>query len=476
MFGTRALVASLIALSTLAFAEVASADPTWVTTPTSRMHISPAAAVLGDGSVLLVGDAQTVERFDPASDRWSTMAPLSEPRSGPGAVTLRDGRVLVAGGSAGRGPVNTAELYSPTTNTWTPAESMHAWRSAAKLVLLDDGRVFAIGGYTAMAAEVYDPGTGHWTMTPDTSDIRFGATATKLADGRMLVAGGDDAPNIFGKYTYASAEIYDPGNNTWRAAAPMHVERAGAEAALLPDGRVLVAGGSNRAPDPNGSAATFEIYDPGTDTWTAPAQLPRPHRGAAMARLSDGRLVLIGGFSSRGTIGGSADNSADLFDPRTGTWTQLPPSAASRFGHIAVALADDSVLVAGGSFGPATSERLYFTTPPVRETPTPPVTTNPPPQPQPKPGVLSFTASKRLKASAVAVKVRCAGETACRGQMLLRLGTRGRTLAKAAVNVAPGKSATVRLKLKRADRRLGRRAPKVTLTFGTQKLSATLRS
>ena len=68
------------------------------------------------------------------------------------------------------------------------------------------------------------------------------------------------------------------------------------------------------------------------------------------------------------------------------------------------------------------------------------------------------------------MKVRCAGETACRGQMLLRLGTRGRTLAKAAVNVAPGKSATVRLKLKRADRRLGRRAPKVTLTFGTQKL------
>jgi len=106
--------------------------------------------------------------------------------------------------------------------------------------LLKDGRVLIAGGspYARSGAldttEFYDLKTGKFTAGPKMKKTRAGHTATLLNDGRVLVAGG---------HGDTSAEIFDPATNSFSATAPMSVRRYGHSASLLPDGKVLIAGG-----------------------------------------------------------------------------------------------------------------------------------------------------------------------------------------------------------------------------------------
>ncbi len=118
-------------------------------------------------------------------------------------------------------------------------------------------------------------------------------------------------------------------------------------ATLLSDGTVLVTGG---IAGPQTDSA--ELYDPATGSWTA-AGTTASRSGHTATLLLDGRVLVAGGFDfDDGRLA-----SADLYDPTTRSWTAAANMIEARFEHTATLLPDGRVLVAGGT--DTTSAELY---------------------------------------------------------------------------------------------------------------------
>jgi hypothetical protein len=233
----------------------------------------------------------TAELFDPATGTWSLTSPLNFARSGAAAVTLADGRILVVGSVGTEGSVtvddrafDSAEIYDPATGRFTLAGTLPAIDRAAleaegvplpggdpapggtgTLIALEDGgallighwgwwkhqgdisRSFRLNAETETWHEVgqpyaawEDPGTGESYAT---SELRFRPAAARLGDGGVIIAGGDGRTNQTSGLTKDSADIYDPVADTWSPLPPMPEPRAGGTALTLTDGSVLLVGG-----------------------------------------------------------------------------------------------------------------------------------------------------------------------------------------------------------------------------------------
>ena len=176
-----------------------------------------------------------------------------------------------------------------------------------------------------------------------------------------------------------------------------------------------------------------------------------------------------------------SEATAEVYDAAAGTWRAVPPSPTARIGHIAQPLTDGSMLVVGGVSGPdgaatAVADRLV----PVPATPPgPPSAVVQPPAPKPlKAGTIRFAKPpKRLKPTrtgTLTLKLSCSkGGAACTDRLVLR--GRGRVLAQRDVSVAPGKTASVRVKLGAAARRALRdRTTRVTVTLKRQGTKVTV--
>lgn len=503
---------TLLALATLSLAllpaaTAAAADPlgSWQKVGTHAPHLAAADAPLADGSIVVAGgttidgETTTAERFDPATNAWTTLAPMSTPRADAVAAPLSGGRVLVVGGGEYGASRATAEAYDPATGTWTPTGALAAGRRHSAAVALADGRVLVVGGEQlydeAEGAEIYDPATGTWDLTGPVRATRSGAAATRLADGRVLVAGG------YGAGT--AAEIYDPATNAWSDAGSLGEPRNGAASVLLPDGRVLIAGGHGWPTVPDASR-TAEIYDPAKNTWTATGSLQTPRgEGFSLETLADGRAIAIGGYwwtridqgPPLSWSGSRYESNTEIYDPAIGAWSAGATMSSGRAGHVSASLPDGDVLVSGGyGASPIGAERFIA---PVHHTPVNPekpatqpaaVPARPSVVPSPplkaKPGAAGFGRSlgRRLSVGrdgAVRVAVTCSTVGPCRDEVVLRTrGRKPRTLGRARLTLAAGKSGTARVKLSKAvRRRLAGRSTAVRVTLAGRKVghNATLR-
>jgi N-acetylneuraminic acid mutarotase len=327
------------------------------------------ATLLHDGRVLVMHVGGDAELYDPTTGSWISTGTTLGGRWG---VTLIDGRVLVAGGYGSLAP---PELFDPDTGSWTTTGSMVAHQNGAETVtLLLDGRVLAAGGLGAYdaktgredpvaSAELYDPASGTWTATGSMVTPREDHMATLLPDGRVLVAGGySERSDGSSRYMLATAELYDPATGTWTATGAMSRPLAGGTAALLRDGSVLVAKFAPVAPPCAAPRCPLdfvaELYDPVTRTWTATESTPTPHYLRYAATLLPDGLLLVAGGADSGSEGYGLLASAELYDPGTGSWTATATMTVARAAHTATLLHDGRVLVVGGQGG-GTSAELY---------------------------------------------------------------------------------------------------------------------
>jgi Kelch motif protein len=323
-----------------------------VTSSMSTVRWLHIAARLPDGRVLIAGGSpdeaafKTGEIYDPATGAWTpTGTPMLYAHDWPIAASLCDGRVFVGGRRDAN--AHDAEIYDPAVNAWIDAGKMKLGHVYGTATLLQDCRLLLVGGYNANTqAEVYNPATKSFKAVGVMNTERFFHTTTVLADGRALAAGG--GVDVSGQwFTYATADLFDPKTGLWTKAAKMHHPRRAHTATLLTDGTVLVAGGTTGGKDDGTEGgtqlSTAELYDPATDTWKElPSHLVTARTFHTAALVPGGAVLLFGGLDGSGSASRQVEGYLE------GMWQALDPLLIDRYQHASALLDDGSVLVTGG--------------------------------------------------------------------------------------------------------------------------------
>jgi Galactose oxidase, central domain/Kelch motif len=314
-------------------------------------------ALLRSGKVLVAGGGTgsptatyelATALYDPTSGSWTSSGSLAIGREGHTATLLADGKVLVTGGSNGGGLLTNCELYNPAADTWSPVPSpLSTGRSKHTATLLANGKVLVVGGNSgAMTAEVYDPASATWSPTgPLAADHGTGFTATLLPRDAVLVAGGA----VGGTYL-AAAQLYDPTANSWSTTASLKRARAEHTATVLPNGRVLMAGGNA---EPEGQRLGFaftEEYDPATATFHE-TELIHPRAQATATLLPSGKVLLAGGNDTYYLAPSPPDviAQATLYDEGRGA----PASAKPALNPLSPSSPGATITFSGSGFTPS---------------------------------------------------------------------------------------------------------------------------
>jgi hypothetical protein len=176
---------------------------------------------------------------------------------------------------------------------------------------------------------------GEWLPADSMNQGRCRHTATRLPQGQVLVAGGSR------KQVTSSSELYDPAADTWTLTGSLTQARQSHTATLLTGGTVLVAGGLKTGSGSEQSSA--EIYDPNTAAWSPTGSMSDARDTHTATLLPNGMVLVAGGEGKGGAL-----SSSELYNPATGNWSPTGSLTQARFGHIAVLLLNGTVLVAGG--------------------------------------------------------------------------------------------------------------------------------
>jgi len=274
---------------------------------------------------------------------------IADPGAGtPGTLTaLADGRALVTNGT-------NLDIFDPSTGQFVRSDShLSESRQGETATLLPDGTVLIVGGGAAdravpssggSEAEIFDPATGTVTQVGPTLEPHADGVAILLAGGRVLIAGGTDVH----AGSKVQPEIYDPGTRTFkRTTSTSEGWGTSNRGVPLDDGRVLIVGGRSAADGGFDTAAG--VFDPTTERFSATGPMAINQRPWTATRLSDGRVLLVGGYEWDPVRQvGAVTDAVQIYDPETGSFTLAGRMPTPRIGHAAVLLDDGDVLIMGG--------------------------------------------------------------------------------------------------------------------------------
>ncbi len=266
------------------------------------------AVLLANGEVLVAGGSllgsggnytNGAALFNPSTGTWTPTGSMSIGRDEFMLIQLPNGKVLAAGGDAapGAGEVSSAELYDPATGTWAATGSMTGAYTGWGAGLLADGKVLAI---VDTGADIYDPATGSWTaITPPPVGGAFACLL--LPDG----------------LSWGANKLYNPATAQWTTFAP---PSSTGGFAVLATGQVLAAGATfevNAQPYPiEETSKASQLWDPSTLAWTSTGNLNVSRIHQSMTLLPNGKVLVAGGESYDKSVGALvAIASAELYTP-----------------------------------------------------------------------------------------------------------------------------------------------------------------
>ncbi|HEX6505995.1 MAG TPA: hypothetical protein VF221_00030, partial [Chloroflexota bacterium] len=248
-----------------------------------------------------MNDLASAEVFDPRTNMWTILPPLPQSRYSQSASLLADGRVLLVGGIVNHVISRSTILFDPARNVFISGPPTHFLHAQQCAVTLANGRILIAGGYGGQP-ETYDPASYSWKPAGSTP-ARIRPTMTLLPDGLVLLAGGTNRRD----HDLSTASVFHPNTNRWTVTGPMHVPRNSGVAGVLSDGMVLVAGGEQVD---DHLLKTAELYNPNVHSWGPAPPMKVARSGSTSTILLDGTLLVCGGSGFAGTL-----SSCEFFRP-----------------------------------------------------------------------------------------------------------------------------------------------------------------
>lgn len=305
--------------------------------PESHNLFCSGHSFLSNGDLLVAGghhhDLAGIHRFDATTEEWSHVGDMPNGRWYPTCTTLADGKVFVISGTKGDGgPVGPTSPVNHSVQIYDPAVGMGPEQAVPLpfsaffppsfstidlypfVYLLPSGILLV---HSRNTTRFYDPAAGVWGPTQLQAQYPFSRTypgeaasvllpllptTTPAYRARVAIFGGGGAdPGNLDTNTPATStvEILDLGEPApaWRFSQPMAYPRVMPDAVLLPDGTVLVVGGSAAGWADHGldPVLPIELFDPASETWTTLCSMavPRLYHATALL-LPDARVLMLG--------------------------------------------------------------------------------------------------------------------------------------------------------------------------------------
>ena len=257
----------------------------------------------------------SVAEFNPQNNGLSQAAEMSYARWYPTSITLPDGDILVSGGRDGQlREIVTPEVYSPANNEWRSLFGINTTNYGyyyPKLWVLPNGRILGMQNEKMYYMSTDGQGTLDRVVDLPQTSRGNSSTAVMYSPGKIMQISGESGNSTNGVI------LVDATGNTpsvRETSRPAEAGRLWANTVVLPDGKVMLVGGSAVLNEAGGASYRPEIWDPATEQWslmaTSESQKMRLYHSVAIL-MQDGRVLVAGG----GAPGPEDNNNGEIFSP-----------------------------------------------------------------------------------------------------------------------------------------------------------------